>query len=399
MQKGVKKKVILKINPDNFLFKRKKMEPLPVKYITSAGQLAVISQNLMSEQAVAVDLEADSMHHFEEKVCLVQMATKKSCFIIDPLAVRDMSSLAPLFSRSGIVKVFHGADYDMRCLYRDFHISVANLFDTELAARFLGYEATSLEAVLAKHFNVVLDKKFQKKDWSLRPLPDEMIAYAANDVRYLVTLYEEMKNNLEKKRRMEWVRQHCKEIAGVRPGTGNNQAPLFAKVKGAGKLDPESLLVLEALLEFRLGLAKKKDRPAFKILGNQTLLELARNKPKNMKQLTKTGTLSPKQMQMYGGAILKAIDSALGLPKKNWPRYPKKKSKPVPSAVSRRIKELKQWRQQKAGELEIDPYLIVSKNAMKQLAENPPGSLKELDAIEDLKQWQKDMFGNEWINI
>jgi ribonuclease D len=118
-----------------------------------------------------------------------------------------------------------------------------------------------------------------------------------------------------------------------------------------------------------------------------------------MDQLIKTGTLSPKQIQMYGKAILKAIDSVLGLPKKKWPRYPKKKSKPVSAAVSRRIKELKQWRQQKAGELEIDPYLIVSKNAMKQLAENPPGSLKELDAIEDLKKWQKDMFGHEWIKM
>jgi ribonuclease D len=375
------------------------MKSSPVKYITSAHELSETAESLMSEHAVAVDLEADSMHHFEEKVCLIQMATKKSCFIIDPLAIKDMSSLAPLFSRSGIVKVFHGADYDMRCLYRDFHISVANLFDTELAARFLGYDATSLEAVLAKHFNVELDKKFQKKDWSVRPLPDEMIDYAANDVRYLVTLYEEMKNLLEKKGRMQWVRQHCKEIAGVRPAPGNDQTPLFAKVKGAGKLDPESLLVLEALLEFRLGIARKKDRPAFKILGNKTLLELARSKPKNMDQLIKTGTLSPKQIQMYGKAILKAIDSVLGLPKKKWPRYPKKKSKPVSAAVSRRIKELKQWRQQKAGELEIDPYLIVSKNAMKQLAENPPGSLKELDAIEDLKKWQKDMFGHEWIKM
>ncbi len=375
------------------------MESSPVKYLTSKDQLSATAADLMCEPAVAVDLEADSMHHFEEKVCLLQLGTPKSCFIVDPLAVKDLSALAPLFSDPGIVKVFHGADYDMRCLYRDFHIEVANLFDTELAARFLGYQGTSLEAVLARHFDVVLDKKFQKKDWSVRPLPEEMIAYAANDVRYLVVLHEEMKSLLKQKGRMDWVRQHCEEIAGVRPGPGDDEKPLFLKVKGAGRLDTASLVVLEALLELRKGIARKKDRPPFKILGNKSLLALAREKPANTDELTKTGILSRKQIQMYGSGILQAIKSALEVPFGQWPGYPKKKSRPVPAAVTRRIKELKQWRQQKAEALEIDPYLIIPKSAMKQIAENPPDTPEDLDAIVELKQWQKEMFGHEWMML
>ena len=375
------------------------MESSPVTYINTADQISALAGRLAAEPALAVDLEADSMHHFEEKVCLIQMGTPRACYIIDPLAVRDLSAMSPLFADPGIVKVFHGADYDMRCLYRDFHISVANLFDTELAARFLGYGATSLEAVLARHFNVELDKKFQKKDWSVRPLPDEMIAYAANDVRYLVTLYQEMKAELKNRGRMEWVRQHCEEIAGVRPETPDADTPLFVRIKGAGRLDPKSLAVLEALLAFRMEIARKKDRPAFKILGNQTLLSLAREKPKNSAQLTKSGLLSRKQIQMYGTAILQAVDFAMALSPEQRPRYPKQKSKPVPAAVTRRIKQLKQWRQQKAEDLEIDPYLIANKNALKQIAEDQPRTLQDLDAIADLKPWQKDMFGHEWIKM
>ena len=162
-----------------------------------------LADRRMSHGAVAVDLEADSMHHFEEKVCLIQLGTDRACHIVDPLAVGDLSDLKPLFADPNVVKILHGADYDVRSLYRDFSIIVENLFDTELAARFLGYEATSLEAVLARHFGVALDKKFQKKDWSVRPLPDEMITYAADDVRYLVMLYEELKTALEKKGRMK----------------------------------------------------------------------------------------------------------------------------------------------------------------------------------------------------
>ncbi|MFW6334912.1 MAG: ribonuclease D, partial [Desulfosalsimonas sp.] len=181
------------------------MKSMPVEYITSEARLKGLAEKLAAEPAVAADLEADSMHHFEEKVCLVQLGTRNTCHIIDPLETGDLSALKPLFENPATVKIFHGADYDVRCLYRDYGITVSNLFDTELAARFLGYESTGLEAVLARHFNVAVDKKFQKRDWSVRPLPDEMISYAADDVRYLVVLYEQLLNALDKKGRTQWV--------------------------------------------------------------------------------------------------------------------------------------------------------------------------------------------------
>ena len=134
--------------------------------------LEKMARSLEKETSVAVDLEADSMYHYQEKVCLVQIATEKISVVIDPLAIKDLSPLKPFFSNPDIQKIFHGADYDIRSLYRDFDIKINNLFDTELACRFLGIKETGLQAVLKMFFNVNVDKKYQKKDWSKRPLPE-----------------------------------------------------------------------------------------------------------------------------------------------------------------------------------------------------------------------------------
>lgn len=380
-------------------YKKTMIESKPVEYIDTKAQLDARAEKLMRETAVAVDLEADSMHHFEEKVCLVQLGTRASCYIADPIAIEDFSALRPLFAHPGIVKIFHGADYDVRCLYRDFGITVENLFDTELAARFLGYRATSLEAVLARHFNAILDKKYQKKDWSVRPLPGEMTAYAADDVRYLVELYEEIKAALKEKGRIKWVHQHCQDIAAVRPEPENGHDPLFLKVKGAGRLDPKSLTVLENLLDLRQETARRKDRPPFKILGNRTLLALAQKKPKNENELKNSDLLTKRQLQMYGESLLRQINSALSIPPEKRPRYPRGKSAPVTAEITRRIRKLKKWRQEKAEALEIDPSLVLNKTALRQIAEKKPESSAQLDEIRDLKPWQKELFGKELIKI
>jgi ribonuclease D len=152
--------------------------------ITTGTQLEHLLSALQDQCFIGVDMEADSMYHFKEKVCLIQMAAENLNVIIDPLQIPDLSALRPLFNNCKIQKVFHGADYDIRSLYRDFKIDVNGLFDTQLACRFLGMAETSLEAVIKRWFHVNLKKKYRRKDWSKRPLPDEMIAYAAEDARY-----------------------------------------------------------------------------------------------------------------------------------------------------------------------------------------------------------------------
>lgn len=368
------------------------------KMINTRNELEDFVRTIENEKAVGVDLEADSMYHFKEKVCLIQMAAQNINVVIDPLAVKDLSPLKPIFERGDICKIFHGADYDVRSLYRDFGITIQNLFDTELASRFLGFPETGLEAVLKKKFAVKLDKKFQRKDWSRRPLPPDMIAYAAEDARYLLPLAQGLKAELEEKNRLGWVYEECEYLSRVRPITANDQ-PLYMNFKGAGKLDTRSLAVLEALLGFRREVARRKDKPLFRIFGNRSLVELAGKKPLDLKQLEKTAVLSAKQISMYGREILTAIQGAMNLPTEALPVYPRIKGPKVPLTVAGRVKALRYWRDKQVQKLAIDPALICTKALISSIATHRPLKLPELAAIKEMKNWQRKEFGRDIVKV
>jgi ribonuclease D len=368
------------------------------KTINTQNELVNFVRNIENEKAVGVDLEADSMYHFKEKVCLIQMAAGNINVVIDPLLIDDLSPLKPIFKRNDVCKIFHGADYDVRSLYRDFRITIHNLFDTELASRFLGFPETGLEAVIKKKFDVTLDKKFQRKDWSKRPLPPDMIAYAASDSKFLLPLAKNLKTELDKKHRLEWVYEECDYLSKVRPIIANDQ-PLYMNFKGAGKLDPHSLAVLEAMLYFRREVARKRDRPLFRIISNRSLMELACKKPLDLKQLEKTGALSSKQISMYGLEMLKAIQGAMKLSTEELPVYPRKKAPRVSIAVAGRVKALRNWRDKQKQKLAIDPSLICNKALMSTIAVRRPLKLSQLAAIKEMKNWQKKEFGQDIVKV
>jgi ribonuclease D len=371
-----------------------------VKYqiIDTPAKLRDIANTFLKEAKIGVDLEADSMYHFQEKVCLLQMATKRMNVIIDPLQIRDLSVLKPVFARQRIKKIFHGADYDVRSLFRDFKIKINNLFDTQLAAMFLGLKETGLEAVLKERFQVALEKKYQRKDWSRRPLPQEMIAYAANDVRYLVPLADMFEKELSKEKRLHWVSEECECLSRVRP-VQNNQNPLYLNFKGAGRLDARSLAVLEALLQYRKKIAAQKDKPLFKIFRNQALLILAIEKPTNKKRLEHAKALSRKQIGMYGNVLIETISQALKLPEEQLPIYPRKKA-PIPNpAVPKKLKALKSWRDAKARALAIEPTMLFTRALLSTIAEENPKDIHSLGKIAGIKKWQKNEFGPEIISV
>ena len=372
------------------------MSNISCSIIDSRRELNNLARKLENRTSVGVDLEADSMYHFKEKVCLIQIAAENVNAVIDPLAIDDLSALKPVFKRRDIQKVFHGADYDVRSLFRDFRISVHNLFDTELACRFLGFEETGLDAVVKKRFGVVLDKKYQRKDWSRRPLPVEMITYAAQDARFLVPMAQWLKGELKQKGRLDWVYEECEHLSRVRANNFDNH-PLFLHFKGAGSLDQKTLAVLEALLQFRRQTARKKDKPLFRIIGNRSLLALAVDKPANLKQLEQTGILSKKQIGMYGPDVLAAIEAARKIAPKELPVYPRKKAPRIPAAVAGRIRILRDWRDDRAKKMTINPALLCTKALMTTLAVQKPLKVSDLAKVNDLKRWQRKEFGREVV--
>ncbi len=368
--------------------------PDTLVYIDSASGLNDFIADLRKETLIAFDLEADSMFHFKEKICLIQVATASSSYIIDPLTIPDLSPLSQILSDPDITKIFHGADYDVRSLYRDYQIAIHNLFDTELASRFLGNAETGLNTVLQNRFGITLEKKYQKKDWSQRPLPEPMIAYAAKDAQYLIPLYKIQKKELTEKGRLDWVAEECRDLTLVRSGPLSVR-PLFTKIKGAGHFERRSLAVLESLLEFRLDMAEAKDRPLFKIIGNTSLTKIALARPATMEHLIKTNALSPKQLNMYGNPILRHIKKALALPEGDLPQYPYSRPRRISSDISTKFKALKRWREQKALVLEMNPGVLISNTVLKTIAESNPQKRKNLDAIPILKNWQKKELGKD----
>lgn len=362
------------------------------------ADLREVGRKLSAQSRIAVDLEADSMYHFKERVCLVQIATPSECFVIDALKAETLTALRPIFSERKIRKIFHGADYDIRSLYRDFKIKVNNLFDTQLACRFLGVRETGLGATLSQRFNVKLVKKYQKKDWSKRPLPQAMLDYAAEDVAYLIPLFELLSKELQQKGRLAWIIEDCDRLSRVRPAAPVCE-PLFLHFKGAGRLGSRSLAVLEALLGLRRNIAQEKDKPLFKIFGNESIMKIAVTKPVTLQRLQRTQTLSSRQIKSYGAQLIDAVKNGLQIPEADLPVYPRKKAPASDPEITLRIKALRIWRERKAQALRMDPSLILSKGLMTSIARHNPKKIRALAAIDDIKDWQITEFGREVISL
>ena len=366
--------------------------------INTQSLLNQARKDLEQENTIAVDLESDSMFHFLEKVCLIQIASMKNAYIFDPLSDIDFTALKTVFESTRIRKVFHGADYDVRSLFRDFGFEINNLFDTQLACRYLGLKETSLEAVLYTFFQVTLNKKFQKKDWSQRPLPDEMIEYAANDVAYLIPLAKILEDDLIRLGRLSWVMEDCANLSQVRPAS-LNQHPLFLSYKGAGALPPKHLVVLEAVLQLRKKIAMQKDKPLFKIFQNKAIDKIVREKPVTLNQLKGLNLFSPSQFEMYGNMVVETVNAVLTEPGSSLPVYPRTRTRSLKVSEQNRIKVLKEWRDKKAEELDIDPSLVLNKALITAIAIRKPATPSDLEEIKEMKKWQFQEFGAHIMNL
>jgi len=368
------------------------------KFITSDGDLAAACEALAGEHLIGVDLEADSMHSFTEKICLIQVAGSDMAYLIDPFEISDFSSFSALLADPDIVKVLHGSDFDVRSLDRELSVEIANLFDTEIACRFLNVKERGLGALLKAHFNVDVDKRFQKVDWSRRPLKQDMIAYSVGDVAHLSDLYDRLVAALEDMGRYAWAKEEFELQAQVKYEC-NHQLPLFNRFKGAGKLDNRTLAVLENLLGVRLEMAEKKDLPLFKIMSNQSILTMATQKPGSVKQMIQIRALSKKQAGMYGTACCAAIEKALALAHGDLPAYPRTRLPRKTPRVLERIRRLKQMRERLSDTVGMEPGLLINNNMISALAFADPKTVEALSQIEGMRNWQVEALGEDILRV
>lgn len=362
-----------------------------IDILTTDLEVSALAKRLAVESEIAVDLEADSLHNYQEKICLIQISTESKTVLIDPLSITNLDPLKPVFANPSITKIFHAADYDLRSLKRDYDLNVQGLFDTMISAQLLGEERIGLADLLNKYFKVELDKKFQKADWSLRPLSTEMVRYAASDTCHLHQLKELLVKQLEEKGRMSWVREECALLEEVR--FADNNGPLCIRFKGAGVLSRRELGVLESLLEWRESEGERLNRPVYKVLGNKPLMALAQRMPQALSNMRGIEGLSPRLIERYGKALLKAVTKGKKIPEDNLPLYPRQPRKPKDPHREDRLKILKRWREKISSTYALEPGVLINNAALEALVQSTPESMAELNAVEGVKNWQKEELG------
>ncbi len=331
--------------------------------------------DLSVQSRVAVDTESNSLHAYREQVCLIQFSTPKNDYVVDPFVLEDLGLLAPLFASPAIEKIFHAAEYDLICLRRDFGFEFSNLFDTMQAARILGYGFVGLDNILSKKFDIKIDKRHQKADWGARPLTPAQLDYARFDTHYLFQLRDLLEGELREKERWELALEDFALACNVDEPKEKVNGSSWKRFAARKDISPRELTILYELCFSRDLIAEKLDRPPFKVMADDMLLEIARNLPEKEGDLVDLG-LSLRQIRLWGGEILTATRRGVEAPlvKREQAKHPS-------DAVLRRLDKLKTWRKNMAKELSVESDIVLPKMYVSALAESPPKSLQELESV------------------
>ncbi|MDQ3280489.1 MAG: ribonuclease D [Acidobacteriota bacterium] len=364
-----------------------------MKWIDTQEPFEEAMQRLAKEPQIAVDTEADSLHSYFDKTCLVQISIPDEDLIIDPLARVNLDSFGKLLADSSITKVLHGGDYDVRIMNRDFGFTVTNLIDTSICAQLLGYEGIGLAALLDRHFGLKLNKAHQRADWAMRPLPPDMLEYASTDTHHLIPLAAKLREELEALGRWEWALEEFARLETVRYRETDDDAEPWRKTKNTGTLDRRSLAIVRDVFAWRDQLARNADRPPFKILGNDALVEIAKAKPQTHKELTKVASVSRYHADRYGRELVRIVVRAMEIPEAELPE----KGEPKPwirdKALEARINRLKAVRDRYAKELKIDPSVLGARHILAAIAQS--GTLD----VPAMREWQKKAMGDALLAV
>ncbi len=367
--------------------------PAPL-LVANPAALRQLAATLAREPAIGVDTESNSLFAYRERVCLIQFSTPAEDFIVDPLALDDLSPLAPLFANPRQQKIFHASEYDVICLKRDYNFQFINLFDTMVAARTLGWPQLGLAAILETHFGVKVNKRFQRADWGRRPLTSELLDYARLDTRFLVRLRDLLEAELAATGRLREAQEEFARLERV-AAAGNGANPhAFWRINGARDLAPGQAGVLRELHEYRERQAERADRPPFKVMSDQTLVEIARSGPNSLSDLEGLPGMTPQQIHRHGANLLKAVRRGLGGPPVRPPH-----SEREPDSVRERYELLHQWRKRKAQARGVESDVIISRDALWELARGAPRTPEALARIENLGPVRREAYGPEILAV
>jgi ribonuclease D len=365
----------------------------PYQFIQNGASWEQCVRRLRLEPRLAVDLEANSLYAYQEEVCLIQLSIPGQDYIIDPLARLDLSPLGELFARPDVEKVFHAAEYDLILVKRQFGWELNNLFDTMWAARILGIERVGLANILESHFDVHLDKRYQRANWCERPLTPAALAYAQADTHFLLALRDKLAQRLEEEGNVEEAAEIFAEQTQVEPSSQPFDPDSFWTMHGTRTLPPQGKAILRALVIYRDQEAARRNKPHFKVLQDKTLMQIAREAPQHKDDLARVPGMSSGQIQRYGRDLLRIVRENAGAAA---PRRPKRQPRPSQDVLER-YELLRNWRKEKGAARGVESDVIISRDAIWALARENPQNREALDGI--LGPWRSRSYGDEILAL
>ncbi|TFG38579.1 MAG: ribonuclease D [Candidatus Aminicenantes bacterium] len=345
---------------------------------------------------LALDTEADSLHSYFHKVCLIQLTANGGNFVIDPLALEpgDLAPLWELVEDPSVPVLMHGSDYDIRVLDRDYDTRIRGLVDTQIMAQILGEEKTGLAALMEKEGGVLLDKRHQRADWGLRPLTESQVVYAAADTAFLERLAVKLRERLQTLGRWDWAEEEFRKLEGVRYREPELNPLAFERVKGLRALRGGARDRAYTLFHWREEEAQRLDVPPFKVLGNTTLLELSDQPPTTPAELGKVRGIGPRFIRRWGGDVLLNLAKPSHAPE--WTRSPRPPE--LSAKINRRMKRLAVVRDEIATELGLEPGLVCAKSCALAVASREPRCSSADDLMDSgLTGWRLDLLGSRFI--
>ena len=365
-------------------------------YLDTSSTVDTFFASIANSRILALDTEGASFHRFVDRIYLLQLSTREQTAIIDPLPVGKPAGMGRMLEDPGVEIVFHDADYDLRLLHQDYGWHTRNIFDTRVAAQLLGIRAFGLAALLEKYFGVKLDKKHQRADWSMRPLTQGMLDYAAQDTIHLLELRDRLKAELERNGRWEWALEEFGLLEGTR-WNDDDSANAFLRIKGARDLSRRELAILRELVPWRDAIAGQLDRATFRVLGNEQLLEIAKQQPASRDVLGAIKGMPRGILDSRGGELLDAVKRGLAVPDAELPRFPKAQRWDRDPDFDSRVNALKTARDSAATRLDLDPGVLCSRDRMEAVARKNPSSREELESIPELRRWQARELGEAFV--
>lgn len=374
---------------------------MDVTYIRDADSGTTLRRALDHEDRFALDCEAAGFHRYSDRLSLIQVSADGGTFIVDPLAFDPTELLADPIGDPATRVIMHGADFDVRLLDRDLGIRIRGLFDTQVAAALLGENALGLSSLLEKHLGVRLSKKHQRADWAQRPLPDDMVKYAAADTRHLLELADLLEERLREKGRLEWALEESGRLEEVAWDEEDEDADPVEGVKAARDLAPREVAGLREALKWRDEIAREQDRAPFRVAGDRALLRIVAERPSSPEAMADVKGVSSALAREAGGDLIRRLERVRSLPDDDIEGYPRRQrtgpGRPPPE-VEERADRLRRVRNRRADELGVDRGTLMPNATLLEVARAEPSSPEALERVEGVRKWQIEALGDELLS-